>query len=65
MAGQELTLTSMRPKDGSKITMLGSSARVEWSFDSSKGTVIRLPESLQSEANRPSEHAWSLKVQVA
>jgi hypothetical protein len=45
--------------------MLGSSARVEWSFDSAKGTVIRLPESLQSEANRPSEHAWSLKVQVA
>lgn len=63
--GRELTLTSLRPKDGSKITVLGSSANVEWSFDSAKGTSIRLPESLQSEANRPSEYAWSLKVQMA
>jgi len=63
--GQELTLTSLRPKDGSEITMLGSTAKVKWSFDSARGTVIRLPENLQAEANRPTEHAWALKVQVS
>jgi alpha-L-fucosidase len=63
--GRELTLTSLRPKDGSKITMLGSPATMEWSFDSARGTAIRLPENLQSERNRPSDHAWSLKVQMS
>ena len=62
--GRELTLTTLRPKGGTQITMLGSTAGVEWSFDSARGTVIRLPESLQSDANRPGEHAWSLKVQL-
>jgi alpha-L-fucosidase len=61
--GQELTLSSIRPKDGSKITMLGASGNLEWSFDAAKGTGIRLPQRLQQDANRPSEHAWSLKVQ--
>src|SRR5208282_1512582 len=62
--GRELTLSSLRPKAGSRISMLGSSANVEWSFDSAKGTVIRLPENLQGESNRPCEYAWSLRVQV-
>jgi alpha-L-fucosidase len=61
--GRELTLTSLRPKNGSKITMLGSKTNLEWSFDSAKGTVIRLPESLQDDANRPCNYAWSLKVE--
>ena len=60
--GRELVLTSVRPKEGSKIFMLGSSASLDWTFDAARGTVIRLPESLQEAANRPSEHAWSLKV---
>lgn len=63
--GRELVLTSLRPKDGSKIIMLGSSAELEWSFDSVKGTVIRLPENLQDAANRPSKYAWCLKVQAS
>ncbi len=62
--GRELTLASLRPADGSRITMLGSTAKIEWSFDSSRGTVIHLPENLQGDSNRPSEHAWALKVQV-
>ena len=37
--GQELTLSSIRPKDGSKITMLGASGNLEWSFDAAKGTA--------------------------
>ena len=63
--GREITLTSLRPKDDSKVVMLGSEAQLQWSIDATRGTVIRLPENLQSPANRPCEHAWSLKVQVA
>ena len=63
--GREITLTSLRPRDGSKVVMLGSEAQLQWSTDATRGTVIRLPENLQSPANRPCEHAWSLKVQVA
>jgi alpha-L-fucosidase len=62
--GREITLTTVRPREGSKITMLGSTTSLEWKFDSATGTVIRLPENLQDDANRPGEHAWSLKVQV-
>jgi alpha-L-fucosidase len=62
--GREVVLKSVRPKDGSKITMLGSPAKLDWTFDSARGTVIRLPESLQDETNRPSDHAWSFKIQT-
>jgi alpha-L-fucosidase len=62
--GRALTLASVRPKDASNMTMLGSSERVEWSVDSARGCVIRLSENLQSESNRPCNHAWSLKIQV-
>ena len=60
--GREITLTSLRPKDGSKVTMLGSTGDFDWSFDAAKGTVIRLPENLQELANRPCDHAWTLKM---
>jgi alpha-L-fucosidase len=62
--GREIALASLRPKADSKIAMLGSAALLHWSADPARGTVIRLPENLQSAANRPCEHAWSLKVQV-
>jgi alpha-L-fucosidase len=63
--GREITLTSLRPKDGSTIAMLGSETGVDWSTDGARGTVIRLSENLQNAANRPCEHAWSLKAQVS
>ncbi len=63
--GRELTLGSIRPKDRSKVVMLGAPEEFEWSFDATKGTVIRLPERLQENSNRSSEHAWSMKVESA
>jgi alpha-L-fucosidase len=63
--GAELILTSLRPQDGTRVTLLGSSADVDWHFDSAKGTVFRLPAHLQNQPNRPSAYAWSLKVQVS
>jgi alpha-L-fucosidase len=62
--GREIILTSLRPTNGSTITMLGSEAKIGWSTDAARGTIIRLPDNLQDPAHRPCEHAWILKVQV-
>jgi alpha-L-fucosidase len=62
--GRELALKSVRPRERSRVAMLGSDAVLRWRFDSDRGTVISLPESLQLPANRPCEHAWTLKFEV-
>jgi hypothetical protein len=46
------------------VTLLGSDAALEWRFDSSRGAIISLPEKLQSAANRPCDHAWTLKIEA-
>jgi alpha-L-fucosidase len=63
--GAQLTLASVRPKDGSRVTLLGSDAALPWSFDSARGTTIQLPENLQQAGNRPCDYAWSLKIEAA
>ena len=63
--GRKLTLKAVQPKPGSKVSLLGSNADLSWNFDSSKGTIIALPENLQQPDNRPCSYAWSLKLQVA
>jgi alpha-L-fucosidase len=62
--GAELALSSVRPKVGSRVTLLGSGAVLEWRFDSSRGAIIRFPENLQSATNRPCEYAWALKIET-
>ena len=59
--GTRVTLESVRPRANSKVTLLGSNITLPWTFDSSKGTIITIPESLQETGNRPCEYAWSLK----
>jgi alpha-L-fucosidase len=61
--GTELALKSVRLKEGSHVTLLGSDASLGWRFDSSRGTIISFPEKLQSAANRLCEHAWTLKIE--
>jgi alpha-L-fucosidase len=63
--GAQLTLASVRPKVGSRVTLLGSDAKLPWSFDAAKGTSITLPENLQQAGNRPCDYAWSLKIEAA
>jgi alpha-L-fucosidase len=60
--GREMLLKSVRPRDGSEVTLSGSNARLSWKFDSARGTTIVLPENLQQPGNRPCEYAWSLKI---
>jgi hypothetical protein len=58
-----VTLESVIPKPGSKVTLLGANASLTWKFDSAKGTIISIPEALQQSNNRPCESAWSLKIE--
>ena len=61
--GSQTTLKTVRPKDGSKITLLGAKQDLPWKFDSAQGTTITLPENLQSSSNRPCDFAWTIKIE--
>jgi alpha-L-fucosidase len=61
--GAEVTLKTVQPKDGSKVTLLGSKAMLKWRFDAAKGTTIEFPENLQQASNRACKYAWSLKIE--
>ena len=62
--GKQVTLKSVRPKSNSEVVLLGSSAALQWTFNSDQGTTIRFPENLQQGSNRPCEYAWSLKIKA-
>lgn len=62
--GREVALHTVRPKTGSTVSLLGSQARLPWRFDSARGTVITLPESLQQPNNRPCSYAWTLRLET-
>jgi hypothetical protein len=47
------------------VTLLGSPVALPWTFDSSLGTIVTLPENLQQPENRPCAHAWCLKFETA
>jgi len=61
--GKQARLKSVRPKEGSRVTLLGSNAELRWNFDSTQGTTITLPENLQQASNRPCDYAWSLRFE--
>ena len=61
--GTQVTLKTIKPREGSRVTLVGSQAQLHWKFDSARGTTIALPENLQQASNRPCEHAWALKIE--
>jgi len=62
--GKQILLKTVRPKAGTKVTLLGSPEELRWEFDSSRGTAIIFPENLQQAANRPCDYAWSLRFEA-
>ena len=62
--GTQVALKTVRPKAGSKVTLLGLNATLPWHLDSVHGTTITLPESLQQAGNRPCDYAWTLKFEM-
>jgi alpha-L-fucosidase len=63
--GRALTLQSVRPKPDSKVLMFGYPEPMKWSFDSSTGLRIEIPESIQNESRRPTEYAWGWTIGIA
>jgi alpha-L-fucosidase len=62
--GKQLLLTSVKPKPGSNIYMLGTPEPLKWKYDAAQGLAIAIPEQLQSEAARPCQHAWTFKIET-
>jgi alpha-L-fucosidase len=62
--GTQLTLKTVRPKEESRVTLLGNHEDLQWKSDSAIGTTITLPENLQHPSNRPCEHAWTVKIEA-
>lgn len=61
--GNSIRLQKIRPREGSKVRLLGSDAELAWNRDAASGTTVTLPENLQDPKNRPCEYAWSLKFE--
>lgn len=63
--GSTLHLRSVKPKPGSRITMLGYPHALPWKFDAAGGLAISLPESMMTPSHRPSQIAWGFAIPVA
>lgn len=57
----EVTVKSINPKKGTKITMLGSKTSLKWTKEA-EGFKVVIPESLRN--NLPAKEAWTLKIEA-
>jgi alpha-L-fucosidase len=55
----EIILKSLAPADGGTVTLLGTGQTLEWTR-SSKGTIVKIPTTLQK--SLPCDYAWGLKI---
>jgi alpha-L-fucosidase len=60
--GEQLKLTSVKPKKGSKIYMLGINTPLKWKYKNNT-LIVQLPAKLQQATGRPCEHAWGFKIE--
>lgn len=60
--GRQLTLSSVRPADGTAIHLFGWETPLPWHMDDSGRAVIDLPESLQSPDNRASAAPYAFAI---
>jgi alpha-L-fucosidase len=54
-----VVLDSIRPEQGSAVTLLGTQASIAWSVAENR-TVLRIPTRLAN--NPPCQHAWVFKI---
>ena len=60
--GDEFKLISVRPVEGSKITMLGVDGTLDWTWNEASGLTIQYPR--QKERPTACSYAWAFKIQV-
>jgi alpha-L-fucosidase len=61
---RELLLTTIKPRPGSAIRMLGYPNPLPWTLDSARGLSIAIPAALQDPAHRPCDFAWCFKIET-
>jgi alpha-L-fucosidase len=61
---KELIVKSITPKADSKIYLLGDNKPLPWTT-TDQGITITIPDELQKPENRPCEHAWGFRLEVA
>jgi alpha-L-fucosidase len=59
-----LILSSVKPKENSKIHLLGIAAPLKWKYDTGDGLVIEIPASLKSQIREAGQLAYGFKVEV-
>jgi len=62
--GQIFTSNFIKPKPGSKITMLGSKDLLQWKIMDGR-LEVNIPGKFQDEKKRPVENAWVFKIEIA
>ena len=60
--GETLTTRLVKPREGSKIRMLGLDQDLKWHADAG-GLVVEIPKELRDEAKRPCLQAYAFKVE--
>lgn len=61
--GDRLLLTTVRPRPGSTVRMLGTNVPLSWA-QTAGGIEVKLPEGMQDESRRPCRHAWCFELQT-
>jgi alpha-L-fucosidase len=61
--GQTLTLKSVRAREGSRITLLGSDEPLQWTQDSRAGLAIRIPPAFREQARWPVSTVCAFKIE--
>ncbi len=56
--GTELKLKYLNANENSKLYMLGYKQDLQWHNDPAEGLIIKIPDELQDEKNRPCNHAY-------
>jgi alpha-L-fucosidase len=62
--GKTLMLSTVEPRPGSSVFMLGYPEPLEWTRDSDHRVRISLPMNLQDAGHRPCEFAWTFKIEI-
>jgi alpha-L-fucosidase len=61
--GKELTISSVSPKTGSPVYLLGYDEPLQWAA-TDEGVKISIPDELQLPKNRPCNHAWAFSFDM-
>jgi alpha-L-fucosidase len=63
--GRKVSLSSVVPRPGSSVYLLGYAKPLAWRMDPGTGLTIDVPEEVQDESRRPCRFAWAFSIPTA